>query len=81
VAFALLIVGINRKTRPPAGQSVTKSQTLAHAESGRSSPPTRHSSRLRDGRGAQVPGRHICNVESPREFNALLRAFLLHESA
>jgi 3-oxoadipate enol-lactonase len=35
----------------------------------------------RDGRGAQVPGRHICNVESPREFNALLRAFLLHESA
>ncbi|HBK46876.1 MAG TPA: 3-oxoadipate enol-lactonase [Xanthomonadaceae bacterium] len=29
-----------------------------------------------DGRFAQVPGRHICNLESPQPFNALLREFL-----
>lgn len=29
-----------------------------------------------DGRFLQVPGRHICNVESPQAFNAAVRAFL-----
>ncbi|WDS35297.1 alpha/beta hydrolase [Pseudoxanthomonas sp.] len=29
-----------------------------------------------DGRFAQVPGRHICNVESPAGFTGALRAFL-----
>jgi 3-oxoadipate enol-lactonase len=28
------------------------------------------------GRDAQVPGRHICNLESPQAFNALLQEFL-----
>ncbi len=29
-----------------------------------------------DGRFAQVPGRHICNLESPAAFTAALRDFL-----
>lgn len=29
-----------------------------------------------DGRHVSVPGRHICNVESPQAFNAAVRAFL-----